>query len=125
MAAPKIYWTLTDEAPALASYALLPIVKRMTNAAGVTVEAADISVTGRILANFSECLTPAQRKADVLGRLGDLAKTPRANIIKLPNVSASIPQLNEAIKELNAKGYAVPAFPQDPKTDEEKAIAAK
>ena len=121
----KIMWTLTDEAPALATYAFLPVIKRFTDAAGVAVEPADISVAARILASFPECLTAEQRKPDTLAALGELAKTPRANIVKLPNVSASIPQLHEAIAELRSKGYMVPPFPQDPKDEAEKAIAAK
>ena len=121
----QIMWTLTDEAPALATYALLPIIKRFTDPAGIDIQPANISVAGRILGNFPEFLTPEQRCEDTLSRLGELAKTPKANIVKLPNVSASIPQLNEAIAELNAKGYAVPPFPQTPKNEAEKAIAAK
>ena len=121
----KIMWTITDEAPALATYALLPVIERFTKAAGVNVEPADISVAARILAGFPECLTEAQRKPDTLAALGELAKTPRANIVKLPNVSTSIPQLNEAIAELRAKGYMVPPYPQEPKDDAEKAIKEK
>ena len=98
--AAKIRWTLTDEAPALATYAFLPVVRRFLETAGVAVEAADISVAGRILAHFPESLTPAQRTPDVLASLGRLAKSPAANIIKLPNVSASVPQLQAAIAEL-------------------------
>jgi len=121
----KIIWTHTDEAPALASYALLPIVQRFCKSAGVEVASSDISVAGRILSLFPEALKPEQRVADELGKLGELAKTPAANIIKLPNVSASVPQLVEAVEELQAKGYAIPSYPASPKTDEEKAIAAK
>ena len=121
----KIMWTITDEAPALATYALLPIIKRFTEPVGINIEPADISVAGRILANFPEYLTPSQRTPDTLSALGELAKTPLANIVKLPNVSASIPQLNEAIAELRSKGFMVPLFPQEPKTDEEKAIKDK
>ena len=121
----KIMWTITDEAPALATYALLPIIKRFTEPVGINIEPADISVAGRILANFPEFLTPSQRTPDTLSALGELAKTPRANIVKLPNVSASIPQLNEAIAELRSKGFIVPLFPQEPKTAEEKAIKEK
>ena len=123
--AAKIRWTLTDEAPALATYAFLPVVRRFLETAGVAVEAADISVAGRILAHFPESLTPAQRTPDVLASLGRLAKSPAANIIKLPNVSASVPQLQAAIAELQAKGFALPAYPQEPSSDEERAIAAK
>jgi isocitrate dehydrogenase len=119
---PKIYWTKVDEAPALATYSLLPIVQAFTGTVGVAVETRDISLAGRIIANFPENLTEAQRQADDLGALGALAKTPEANIIKLPNVSASQPQLKTAIKELQAKGYRVPDYPEDPKTDAEKEI---
>jgi len=121
----KIIWTHTDEAPALASYALLPIVQRFAKSAGVEVATSDISVAGRILAQFPDQLKPEQRVRDELSELGELAKTPAANIIKLPNVSASVPQLVEAVAELQAKGYAIPDFPASPKTEEEKAIAAK
>jgi len=115
---PKIVYTLTDEAPALATYSLLPIIKRFTDASGVHVEKSDISVAARILAQF-------QIEPDTLSQLGDLAKTPDGYIIKLPNVSASIPQLNEAIAELQKQGYKIPNYPQEAKTDEEKAIKAK
>ncbi|MCP4521604.1 MAG: NADP-dependent isocitrate dehydrogenase [Cytophagales bacterium] len=121
----KIIYTITDEAPALATYSFLPIVKAFTAPSGVTVETRDISLSGRILANFPEYLTDEQKIGDALAELGELAKTPEANIIKLPNISASIPQLTAAIKELQAKGYALPEFPADPQTDEEKAIKAK
>jgi isocitrate dehydrogenase len=120
-----IIYTKTDEAPALATYSLLPIVEAFTRAAGVRVETRDISLAGRVLANFPEQLSEKQRLADHLAELGELAKTPRANIIKLPNVSASIPQLKAAIKELQEQGYAVPDFPDEPKTDAEKAIRAR
>ncbi len=123
--ASKIIYTITDEAPALATYSFLPIVKAFTSPAGVAVETRDISLSGRILANFPEYLTDEQKIGDALAELGELAKTPEANIIKLPNISASIPQLTAAIKELQAKGYALPEFPADPQTDEEKAIKAK
>jgi len=119
-AAQKIIYTETDEAPALATYALLPIIRRFTKTAGIDVELSDISVSGRILAQFSDRLTPDQQVADNLSELGKLCKTPDANIIKLPNISASIPQLNEAVKELQGKGYNIPDFVQDPKTDEER-----
>ena len=118
----KIIWTQIDEAPALATYSLLPIVQAFTKGTGVEVETRDISVAGRILANFSERLKPEQKVADYLAQLGDLAKTPDANIIKLPNVSASVPQLKEAIAELRAHGYDVPEYPEVPKDDAEKAI---
>ena len=120
----KIIYTLTDEAPALATYSLLPIVKAFTAAADVTVETRDISLAGRIIAHFSDYLTPEQQMGDALTELGEMAKRPDANIIKLPNISASIPQLEAAIAELQAKGYAVPDYPAHPSTDEEKAIKA-
>jgi isocitrate dehydrogenase len=122
---PKIYWTKVDEAPALATYSLLPIVQAFTGTVGVAVETRDISLAGRIIANFPENLTEAQRQADDLGALGTLAKTPEANIIKLPNVSASLPQLKAAIKELQAKGYRVPDYPEDPKNDVDKEIKTR
>ena len=110
--------------PALATYSLLPIIQAYTNAAGVEVETRDISLAGRVIANFPEYLTEEQRIDDALAELGDMAKTPEANIIKLPNISASIPQLRAVIKELQAKGYALPDYPSEPKTDEEKKIKA-
>ncbi len=103
-AAPKIIYTETDEAPALATYSLLPIVKTFANKAGIDVEKSDISVSARILAQFPNYLKPEQRQVDTLAQLGEICKTPEANIIKLPNVSASIPQLNGAITELRTKG---------------------
>ncbi|MBI5469128.1 MAG: NADP-dependent isocitrate dehydrogenase [Deltaproteobacteria bacterium] len=121
----KIIYTAVDEAPALATYSLLPIVKAFTGAAGVVVETRDISLAGRIIANFPENLTESQRKPDDLAALGELAKTPEANIIKLPNVSASIPQLKTAIKELQSQGYNVPDYPEEPKNDSEKEIKAR
>ncbi len=121
----KIIYTITDEAPALATYSFLPIVEAFTKAAGVAVETRDISLAGRIIANFPESLTEDQRQADALSELGDLAKTPEANIIKLPNVSASIPQLNAAIKELQSHGYALPNYPEDPQNDDERAIKSR
>ncbi len=121
----KIIWTKIDEAPALATYSLLPIVQAFTKGTGVEVETRDISVAGRILANFPEKLKPEQKVADYLAQLGDLAKTPDANIIKLPNVSASLPQLKEAIAELQAHGYDVPNYPESPKDEAEKAIQAR
>ena len=125
MTTQKIIYTLTDEAPALATYSLLPIVQAFTKAAGVTVETRDISLAGRILANFPENLTASQKIADQLTELGELTLNPEANIIKLPNVSASLPQLKAAIKELQSQGYKIPAYPDDPKTDAEKAIKAR
>lgn len=124
MATAKITYTLTDEAPMLATYSFLPIVQAFTSTADIEVEPKDISLAGRILANMSAYLTDAQKTADALAELGELAKKPEANIIKLPNISASIPQLNAAIAELQSHGFAVPNYPADPKTDEEKAIKA-
>ena len=121
----KIIYTETDEAPALATYSFLPIVKAFTGAAGVEVELKDISLAGRILAVFPEYLSEEQRQPDALAELGELAKTPEANIIKLPNISASVPQLKAAIKELQAKGYALPNYPEEPKTDEEKSVQSR
>ncbi len=120
----KIFYTLTDEAPALATYSLLPIIQAFTKSAGVTVETKDISLSGRILANFPEFLTPDQQISDALAELGSLAKKPEANIVKLPNISASIPQLKGAIAELQEKGFAVPNYPDEPNNDEELAIKA-
>jgi len=125
MTTPKIYWTQVDEAPGLATYSLLPIVQAFTKAAGVVVETKNISLAGRIIANFPENLTPAQRIADELTELGDLTLKPEANIIKLPNVSASVPQLKAAVKELQSLGYKIPDFPEDPKTDAEKELKAR
>src|ERR1043165_8288788 len=122
MSTAKIIYTITDEAPALATYSLLPIVQAFTHAAGIAVKTRDISLAGRILAAFPERLTPGQRQNDDLAELGELAKTPHANIIKLPNVSASLPQLKAAIKELQQQGYAVPDYPEDPQNDAEKAV---
>ncbi|MBF0167194.1 MAG: NADP-dependent isocitrate dehydrogenase [Alphaproteobacteria bacterium] len=122
---PKIYWTKVDEAPALATYSLLPIVQTFTKAAGVDVETKDISLAGRILATFPENLTAAQKIDDELTWLGELTLKPEANIIKLPNVSASVPQLKAAIKELQSQGYNVPDYPEDAKTDAEKDIKAR
>ena len=123
--APKIIYTHTDEAPALATYSLLPIIRKFTHAAGIDVETRDISLAGRIIANFSDRLPKDQRQSDALCELGELAKTPKANIVKLPNISASIPQLLDAIEELQAAGYAVPDFPEEPSTDEEKEIRSR
>ena len=121
----KIIYTKTDEAPALATYSLLPIIEAFAGAAGVTVETRDISLAGRIIANFPEKLTEKQRQSDALTELGELAKTPEANIIKLPNISASIPQLAAAIKELQGKGYDLPDYPEEPQNDEEEEIKTR
>ena len=120
-ATPKIIYTYTDEAPALATHSFLPVIETFASAAGVEVETRDISLAARILAVFPDALTDDQRVPDALGELGQLAKTPEANIIKLPNISASIPQMKAAIKELQDKGYALPDYPEDPQTDEERA----
>ena len=122
MATHKIIWTEIDEAPALATYSLLPIVQAFTKGTGVEVETRDISLAGRIIANFPENLTDAQKIPDFLTQLGELTQSPEANIIKLPNISASVPQLKEAIKELRDQGYNVPDYPEDPKNDAEKEI---
>jgi isocitrate dehydrogenase len=124
-AAPTIIYTKTDEAPALATYSLLPIVQAFTKHAGIAVETRDISLAGRILAQFPEALTAAQRVGDHLAELGALTLKPEANIIKLPNISASVPQLKEAIAELQAHGCKVPDFPETPKTDAEKDARAR
>lgn len=121
----KIIYTLTDEAPMLATHSFLPIVKAFTSVADVNIVPKDISLSGRILANFPEFLKDDQKIADALAELGELATTPEANIIKLPNISASAPQLDEAIAELQSKGFAVPNYPAEPKNEEEKAIKAK
>ena len=118
----KIIYTLTDEAPALATYSLLPIVQAFTRTAGVVVETRDISLAGRVLASFPEQLQPAQRCSDDLAELGELAKTPEANIIKLPNISASVPQLLGTIRELQGQGYALPDYPENPTGDEQQKI---
>jgi len=121
----KITYTLTDEAPALATYSLLPIFKSFTESSNVKIEARDISLAGRIIATFPEYLTEEQRIVDDLGEMGRMAETPEANFIKLPNISASIPQLTAAVKELQDKGYALPDYPEEPADDREKAIRAK
>src|SRR5271155_3084862 len=121
----KLTWTKTDEAPALASYALLPILQAYVKGTGLEIETADISLAGRIVANFPECLRNDQKIPDELTRLGKLAQTPDANIIKLPNISASIPQLREAIAELRGKGYNIPDYPEQPSTEEERALQAR
>src|SRR5699024_9846417 len=120
-----IIYTHTDEAPLLATYSFLPIVKAFAHKAGVAFETRDISLAGRILAQFPERLTAEQRIGDALAELGELAEDPSANIIKLPNISASIPQLKAAIAELQAQGYDVPNYPEDPRTDDEKDVAAR
>ncbi|MBK7630945.1 MAG: NADP-dependent isocitrate dehydrogenase [Ignavibacteriales bacterium] len=118
----KIIWTKIDEAPALATYCLLPIVKSFAKGTGIDIELKDISLAGRIIANFPDNLTDEQKIPDFLYELGEVAKTPDANIIKLPNISASIPQLQSAIKELQDKGYKIPDYPEEPKNDEEKKL---
>lgn len=120
-----IIYTHTDEAPALATYSFLPVVQAYASTAGVTVETRDISLAGRIISQFPEFLEEGQRVANALAELGELAKTPGANIIKLPNISASIPQLKTAIAELQAQGYALPDYPDDPKTDEDRDVRAR
>jgi len=124
-AASKIIYTKTNEAPMLATYSFLPIINAFSKAAGVSVELRDISLAGRILAVFPEYLTPQQKQADALSELGELAKRPEANIIKLPNISASLPQLNAAVKELQSQGYKLPEYPEYPKDDKEKDIKAR
>jgi len=122
---PTIIYTKTDEAPALATHSLLPIIKSFTKSSHINIESRDISLAGRILANFPDFLTESQRVPDALAELGELAKTPEANIIKLPNISASIPQLKAAISELQAQGYALPNYPDEPENDEEKTIKTR
>ena len=117
-----ILYTIVDEAPELASASFLPIIRKFASAAGVSVGTKDISLAGRILATFPENLTEDQCITDDLAALGELVKTPDANVIKLPNISASVPQLKACIKELQDKGYSIPDFPENPKTDEEKAL---
>src|SRR5437588_12983154 len=121
----EIVWTKVDEAPALATFSLLPIVRAFVGAAGVKMKLKDISLAGRIIANFPDKLTPAQKINDELTELGQLATRPEANIIKLPNISASIPQLKAAIKELQSKGYAIPDYPDNPTNDAEKEIKSR
>src|ERR1044071_8323445 len=121
----KIIYTYTDEAPALATLSFLPIIQTFASACDVTVETSDISLAGRILAVFPDFLRPEQRIPDALTELGELAKRPEANIIKLPNISASMPQLKAAVAELQKKGYAVPAYPDEPANDKEKDIKAR
>jgi isocitrate dehydrogenase len=121
----KLTWTKTDEAPALASSALLPILRAYFQETGVEIETADISLAARIIANFPECLRNDQKIPDELTRLGELAQTPNANIIKLPNISASIPQLREAIAELRGKGYNIPDYPEEPSTEEHRSLQTR
>ncbi len=120
-----IMWTLTDEAPRLATYSLLPIIRAFLKGSGVAVETPDISLAGRIIANFPESLTPAQRIPDYLTQLGEITQSPEAIIIKLPNISASIPQIQEAVEELQAHGYKIPNYPENPKDEAEKALQAR
>ena len=122
---PTIIYTLTDEAPLLATHAFLPVVSTFTKPAGIKVEQSDISVAARILAQFPENLTPEQRVPDALSELGKKTLEPDANIIKLPNISASVGQLTAAIKELQSKGYALPDYPEEPKNDKERAIKTR
>ena len=124
-AEPTIVYTRTDEAPLLATYSFLPIIQAFTAAAGVKVESRDISLAGRIIAQFPDRLTEQQRQPDALAELGELATTPQANIIKLPNISASVPQLKAAIAELQSQGYALPDYPDSPQTDEDKDVRAR
>ncbi len=121
----KIIYTIVDEAPALATYSFLPILQSFTKGSGIEFETKDISLAGRILANFSDHLDANQKQDDALAELGIIANQPDANIIKLPNISASIPQLKEAIKELQSAGYKIPDFPDTPADDTQKASAAK
>jgi len=121
----KIVYTKTDEAPALATYSLLPIIKSFTKSSGIHIESKDISLAGRLLANFPDFLTEEQKVPDALAELGDLVKQPEANVIKLPNISASIPQLRKAIKELKDKGYDLPNYPAEPKNDAERSIKSR
>ncbi len=121
---PTIIYTITDEAPALATHSLLPIIRSFTASSGIHIDTRDISLAGRIIANFSDYLKEEQRIGDALSELGELAKTPEANIIKLPNISASVPQLQAAIKELQSKGYTLPDYPEEAASEEEKAIKA-
>nr|WP_321244476.1 NADP-dependent isocitrate dehydrogenase [uncultured Psychroserpens sp.] len=122
---PTIIYTKTDEAPALATHSLLPIIKSFTKSSNINIESRDISLAARILANFPDFLTESQRVPDALAELGELAKSPEANIIKLPNISASVPQLKAAITELQEKGYSLPSYPDEPANDDEKAIKTR
>ncbi len=125
MSEAKIIYTYTDEAPALATHSLLPVIEAFSKAANVTVETRDISLSGRIIANFPDKLTEEQQQSDALAELGELAKTPTANIIKLPNISASIPQLKDAIAELQSQGYDLPDYPEEAQNEAEKSIKAR
>lgn len=125
MTTPKIIYTMTDEAPALATYSFLPIIEKFTSSAGIEVESSDISLAARILASFPEYLSEAQRVNDTLSELAELTQDPEANLIKLPNISASIPQLREAIAELNAHGYKVPEYPDEPHNEKEEDVQAR
>ncbi|HCM04973.1 MAG TPA: NADP-dependent isocitrate dehydrogenase, partial [Oceanospirillales bacterium] len=122
---PKIIYTETDEAPALATFSLLPIIQAFAKTANIVIETRDISLAGRIIANFPEKLSADQKMSDALAELGELAKTPEANIIKLPNISASVPQLAAAIKELQGQGYDIPDYPEDPENDAEAEVKAR
>lgn len=121
----KIIYTKTDEAPMLATYSFLPIIEAFTKAAGVSLETRDISLAGRILSQFPDYLNDDQKVKDDLAELGELAKKPEANIIKLPNISASVPQLKNAISELQSKGFAIPDYPDEPSNDKEKEIQSR
>src|SRR4051812_42890054 len=125
MSTAKIIYTHTDEAPALATYSLLPIIQAFTRAAGIVVETRDISLAGRILATFPEHLPADRRQPDDLAELGELAKTAEANIIKLPNISASVPRLQAAIKELQQQGNPLPDYPEDPQSDADREVRAR
>merc|ERR1719230_2042191 len=124
-AAAKVMYTYTDEAPMLATHAFFPMVKAFCHHANVELELKDISVAGRVLAHFPDCLTESQKMPDILMQLGELAQSGEANIIKLPNVSASIPQLKECIKELQGQGFAIPDYPEEPKDAKEEDIKAR
>jgi len=121
----KISWTLTDEAPMLATYSLLPIIRKFTEGSGIEVELRDISLAGRIIVIFAENLTEDQKVPDELAALGKLCLLPEANIVKLPNISASIPQVMAAVKELQDQGYDIPDFPEEPQNDVEREIRAR
>lgn len=123
--AAKITYTLTDEAPFLATHSLLPVIEKFVENAGIAVETKDISLAARILAEFSDVLADNQQVADALAELGEMVKAPTANIIKLPNISASVPQLKAAIKELQAQGYALPDFPDEVTNDADKKVLEK
>ena len=125
MSASKIIYTLTDEAPLLATYSFLPVIRTFAAPAGIDIEESDISVAARVLAEFPENLTDAQKVPNTLAELGKKTLLPETNIIKLPNISASVGQLIACIRELQGKGYAIPDFPEDPKTDEDKAVRAR